>query len=222
MTFGPIMQVKVGELEIELAPIKKTDLPAFISPGLQQASVSRYLTISMAPTLEDEEEWYEKTRTDKNSRVWGIWVREGDARKLIGSTALNSITWSPVLQATSGSLIVDQSYWGKGIASSIHKVRTWYAFQHMGLHRIKSAVLHGNVGSSKALDRSGYVLVYTERNEQFIDGSLRHMDCFECLNPSDPLWSQWWHGDRPSKRQMEARQRTREAMAWAEQNVTLP
>ena len=222
MTFGPIMQLQVGELNIELAPIDKESLAAFISPGLQQASVGRYLSRSVAPTLEDEQEWYEKVRTDKDSRVWGVWVREGDERKLIGSTALNGIKWTHVHQATSGSLIVDQSYWGKGIASSIHKARTWYAFQHMGLHRIQSAVLHGNVGSSKALSRSGYELVYTERNEQFVDGSLRHMDCLECLNPNEPFWAQWWHGERPPQRSKEARQRTREAMAWAERHVTLP
>jgi len=221
MTFGPIMKMKVGELEVELAPIDKDSLSSFISPGLQQASVSRYLTMSVAPTLEDEQEWYEKVRTDQNSRVWGIWVREDQERKLIGSTALNGIKWTHVHQATSGSLIVDQAYWGKGIASSIHKARTWYAFQHMGLHRIQSAVLRGNGGSSKALSRSGYTLVYTERNDQYVDGSLRHMDCLECLNPSEPFWSQWWHGDRPSKRSTMARTRTREALAWAEENVTL-
>lgn len=221
MAFGPIMRVKVGELDIELAPIGKEDVSAFISPGLQTATVSRYLSIGTALTLEDEQEWYEKTRTDKDSRVWGIWVREGERRTLIGSTALNGIKRTHVHQATSGSLIADQTYWGRGIASAIHKARTWYAFQHLGLHRIMSAVLHGNVGSRKALGRSGYELVYVERNEQFVDGSLRHMDCLECLNPAEPFWSQWWHGDRPTRAAREARGRTREAMAWAEQNVTL-
>lgn len=221
MAFGPIMQLKVGELDIELAPIDKESVSAFISPGLQSATVGRYLSMSIAPTLEDEQEWYERTRADKDSRVWGIWVRENGERKLIGSTALNQIKWTHVHQATSGSLIADQSYWGRGIASAIHKARTWYAFQHLGLHRVQSAVLHGNIGSREALSRSGYELVYVERNEQFVDGELRHLDCLECLNPNDPFWSQWWHSERPSKKSVEARQITREAMAWAEQNVKL-
>lgn len=221
MAFGPIMQLKVGELRIELAPIDKESVSAFISPGMQTATVGRYLSVGVAPTLEDEQEWYEKTRTEKNSRVWGIWVCDGKERKLIGSTALNDIKRKHIHQATSGSLIADQSYWGLGIASAIHKARTWYAFQHMGLHRILSAVLHGNVGSRKALGRSGYELVYVERNEAFIDGKLVHMDCLECINPNDPFWSQWWHGDRPSKKLMAARQTTRDALAWAEENVTL-
>lgn len=221
MAFGPIMQLQVGELSIELAPIDKQSISAFISPGLQQASVSRYLSIETAPTLEDEQEWYDKTRAENNSLVWGIWVQAGDERKLIGSTALNNIKRAHIHQATSGSLIVDQSYWGKGIASSIHKARTWYAFQHMGLHRIMSAVLQGNGGSRKALGRSGYELVYVERNELFVDGSLHHMDCLECLNPLEPFWSQWWHGERPPKKSVDARQKTRKVLEWAEQNVKL-
>jgi RimJ/RimL family protein N-acetyltransferase len=118
-------------------------------------------------------------------------------------------------------MIFRKEYWGKGIASSIHKARTWFAFQHLGLHRVKSAVIQGNVGSLKALSRSGYSLVYVERNEQFINGQLRHLDCLECLNPSESFWNQWWHGDRPPKRALEARKCTQEALVWAEENVEL-
>lgn len=81
--------------------------------------------------------------------------------------------------------------------------------------------MHGNGGSSKALSRSGYTYVYTERNEQFVDGKLIHMDCFECLNPLDLFWTQWWHGDRPPAAALRARKLTREAYVWAEQHVEL-
>lgn len=221
MAFGPIMQLTVDELSIELAPIDKESVSAFVSPGLQQASVSNYLAMGVAPTLEDEQEWYEKVRTEKDSRVWGIWVTEKDKRTLIGTTALNDIRRDHVHLATSGSLIADHSYWGRGIASHIHKARTWYAFRHLGLHCVRSEVLHGNIGSSKALERSGYEVTHVERNVKFVDGSLRNADHLECVNPNDPFWSQWWHGDRPTKRFIGARQRTSEALEWAEQNVKL-
>jgi RimJ/RimL family protein N-acetyltransferase len=98
MAFGPIMQISVGDLQIELAPIDKDALHAFISPGLQQASVSKYLSIGGAPVLEDEQEWFEKVRTDKTSIVWGIWHREESGRRLIGSTALEGIERHPSLK----------------------------------------------------------------------------------------------------------------------------
>lgn len=229
MAFGPIMRFTVGELRIELAPLTRESMSEFVEHahggGMQRNSVTRYLGRQSAPVLEDEYEWFDKVRADKTSLVWGIWVVDGDARTLIGNSVLEHIGQEGhaafIRQATSGSMIFRPEYWGKGIASAAHKARTWYAFQHLGLHRIKSAVIQGNGGSRKALSRSGYTLVYTERNEQFSDGQLRHLDCLECLNPLDLFWRQWWHGDTLPSSARQARQLTRDVMDWAEENVEL-
>lgn len=245
MAFGPIMQFTVGELHIELAPLTKEVMPEFINRahggGLQRNSVHRYLGMGIAPVEEDELAWFERTREDKNSLVWGIWLVEpappnqtpGDPAKqaeaprrtLIGNSALTSIGKDGhsgfIRQATTGSLIFRSDYWGKGIASAAHQARTWYAFQHLGIHRIKSAVIQANGGSRTALERSGYTLVYTERNEMYGGAQLQHLDCLECLNPLPLFWDQWWHGDRPPLVARQARQRTARALDWARQNVEL-
>lgn len=220
MAFGPVMRLTVGELNIELAPLAKEVMKEFVA-GMQQAGVTKYLAQHVAPTLEDELEWFDKIRTDKQSLLWGIWVVDGDSRVLIGNTALNNITKSHIHQATSGSMIFRKEYWGKGIASHVHKARTWYAFQHLGLHRVMSAVIQGNVASRKALAKSGYELVYVERNTVFVDGALRHQDNLECLNPLDSFWTQWWHSNRPTKRSQVARRCTQEVMVWSQENVEL-
>lgn len=220
MAFGPIMRLRAGEIEIELAPLARDDMPHFINPGMQEYEVTKYLTAA-AKVLEDEYDWYEKVRKDKTSLIWGIWVIEAEKRTIIGTSALNDISMGHTRQATSGSMIFDQKYWSKGIAKHIHMARTWYAFQHMGLQRLKSAVIQGNVASLKALQRSGYELVYVERNDVFVDGQLRHLDALECLNPSKSAWSEWWHGDTPTKRSRDARVRTQTAMQWAAENVKL-
>ena len=230
MAFGPIMQFSVGDLQIELAPQTRESMSEFIDlahgGGMQRHTVTRYLGRRNAPVLEDEYDWFEKERKDTTSLVWGIWVIDGDHRIPIGNSGLHGIGEDGhsgfIRQATSGSQIFRPEYWGKGIASAAHKARAWYAFKHLGLHRIKSAVVQGNGGSSTALSRSGYFYAYTERNEQFVDGKLLHTDCFECLNPLDLFWSQWWHGDRPPVAAVRARTVTREALAWADEHVRLP
>jgi RimJ/RimL family protein N-acetyltransferase len=220
MSFGPYMRFPVGELLIELAPLAREDMKKFL-PGMQKLSVTRYLAHHTAYVQEDEEDWFDKTRKDQTSIVWGIWLIEGDERILIGNSALNGITTDHIHQASSGSLIFREDLWKKGIASAAHKARTWYAFHELGLHRIKSSVLHGNHGSLKALKRSGYEVANVERNTAFVSGRLIHQDNLECLNPNDPFWTQWWHGERPSTRAVAARKLTREALAWAEKNVKL-
>lgn len=220
MAFGPIMRMAVNDLEIELAPLQKDVMGQFVQPGMQQHSITKYLS-GGAHVIEDEDEWYESVRKDSKKIVWGIWVVDEGSRMIIGTTALEGITHEHTHQATSGSMIFRKEYWGRGIASRIHMARTWYAFQEMGLDRIMSAVIHGNIVSRKALEKSGYDLVYVERNTSFSEGALRHQDNLECLNPSDAFWSRWWHGDRPTKRAVAARKRTIAALQWASENVTL-
>lgn len=223
MSFGPIMRFSVGKLRIELAPLTKEVMSEFVSPGMQYASITRYLAQHTAPVLEDELEWFDKVRAQLDRLLWGIWVIEGDKRTLIGNSALEDINigHGKMHQATSGSMIFRKEYWGQGIASAAHKARTLYAFHELGLHRIMSAVVQGNEGSLKALTRSGYNLVYIERNTVFADGKIRHQYNLECLNPLEPFWSQWWNGEKPTAEALQARRLVKKALAWAEAHVEL-
>jgi RimJ/RimL family protein N-acetyltransferase len=162
MAFGPIMRFTVGDLRIELAPFAKSDMGEFISleygGGMWQFSVRKYTGRTNAPTLEDEEEHYEKVRKAIDRLVWGIWVItviDGtEQRLLIGVSDLFGFDEGGtklIQQATSGSMIFNKEYWGKGIASAAHKARTWYAFTQLGLHRIKSAVLQANTLNTQAV-----------------------------------------------------------------------
>ena len=222
MAFGPIMKLTTEKGDyIELAPFTREDSLRFVD-GFARHSVTQYLSHGTAQTKETEEEWYDKMVRDHTSRVWGIWVVEDGTRTLIGSSALSDIdTKKHIHQAVSGSNIFETQYWGRGIASACHKARTQFAFEQLGLHRIKSAVLQANGGSRKALERCGYTLVYTERNELFVNGVLMHQDCLECLNPADWAWRQWWGNDRPPLKNLEARKRTEAALAWAREHVEL-
>lgn len=220
MSFGPTMRLTVDKLTIELAAFDKASMAGFVE-GMAQASVTRYLSRSTAPTIEDEHEWFDKVRADRTRLNWGIWVVDDNQRTLIGDTTLFDIQRKHIHQATSGSEIFRKEYWGRGIASAIHMARTWYAFQHMGLHRIMSAVVQGNHGSLKALEKSGYRLVYVERNTQFVDGQLRHQDNLAVLNPLPVFWDQWWHDDEPDAEAIAARAVTEHVMDWAEKHVEL-
>jgi RimJ/RimL family protein N-acetyltransferase len=228
MAFGPIMRFTINDLTIELAPLTREAVGEFVNiahgGGMQRHSVTRYLNRRLAPVLEDEYEWYEKVRTSNEQITWGIWLIEGESRTLIGNSALRELGVNDagyIRQAESASVIFRPEYWGKGVGSAAHKSRTWYAFTQLGLHRVKATIVKGNRGSGKALSRSGYTYTHTERNMHFVDGEMHHERHYECLNPYDTFWSQWWGSEEVPAGALEARQRTREAMSWAERNVTL-
>lgn len=225
MAFGPIMKFTTERDDhIELAPFTREEVQTMV-PGLQKYSVLHHLGLP-AMTLEMESDWYDKKSKEGSSVIWGIWVIDKHQRKLIGSTAINEIgphvaTQVNMRQGITGITITDTEYWGRGIASAAHRARTWYAFRHLGLIRLKSAVAQTNAPSQRALEKAGYVQIFVERNFQFLDGSYVHENLLECLNPADWAWRQWWGMDRPPVKSLEARKRTEAALAWAEKNVTL-
>lgn len=222
MSFGHIMRFPAGELTIELAPLSKSGMEAFVTDGgMQYRSVTMFLNSRMAPVVEDEMEWYDKVRTDPTTVLWGIYDISGGERVLIGSSGLHGIDGDHVRQATSGILIFRKDYWGKGIASAAHRARTLYAFEQLGLHRIKSAVVIGNEASYKALWGIGYETVCIERNTVFVDGRLRHQRNLELLNPSAAAWRLWWGSDKPTTRARKARERTLLALDQARSAVQL-
>jgi RimJ/RimL family protein N-acetyltransferase len=230
MAFGPTMRLNVPQkdgssLTVELSPLTRESMGQFVANGgMQSYPVICYLARQTSPVLEDEYEWFDKARADETSVIWGVWIINGKTRQLIGNSALTHIEYGPTgfKQATSGVMIFNRAYWNKGIASYIHKARTWFAFKELGLTRIKSAVIQANPASRRALAKVGYVYVYTERNTSFTDGVLQHQDNLECLNPLEPFWSSWWGEDKPTKEAIAARKLTRQVLEWAEVNVILP
>lgn len=221
MAFGPIMKLTTDSgLKIELAPFSREDVLIF-ADGLSRHSITQYLEKDIAQTNETEEEWYDKMIKDDESRVWGIWAVDGSSRRLVGNSIIEGMSEGHIHMGITGSVIVDPSLWGKGIASACHKARTMYAFDQLGLHRLTAGVIRANGGSSKALERTGYSFDYTERNARFVNGKLAHLDQFECLNPADWAWRQWWGDDRPPVKSLEARKRTEAALSWARKHVEL-
>lgn len=220
---GQPMQVRVNDkLIVKLAPFSREEARLFVKDGgLGLHSVSRYAMQRQALTVEDEEEWYGKVRKDKSSYIWGIWDYSSKEPRLIGNSSLTHLEEFPLRQMVTGSMIFDQKYWGRGIATATHKARTWYAFNQLNLTRLKSAVIEVNIGSEKALSRSGYFFHSLERNVNFVDGKFHHQRNLECLNPSDIEWQSWWGDDEPSPEAIKAREVTKESLAWADANVTL-
>lgn len=176
--FGPIYNFELRDgSEARLAPPRSDNLSPLVENGaMQSLSVTRYLGLQHALTLEDEREWFDKCRTDPSSIVWGIEHRrdeDGDWR-FVGVSSLhkheNPGNMLEAGTATSGICIFDEDYWGLGLASAAHKARTWHAFKQLGLIRIASEVFAPNEGSSRAIESVGYYQTGIERNKRMHAG----------------------------------------------------
>ncbi len=225
--FGPIMrfQTKTG-LTIKLGPLSSKVMEQFIAGegGMQRYEVHKFLGRTSAPVLEDETDWFNKTRSENTSIVWGVYVVQDSEEKLIGTTGLHGIEagdYKPYLSATSGFMIFDPEFWGKGIAGACHRARTMYAFDVLGVVIIRSAVIVQNKASKRAIESVGYVVNHTDRMPGLHKGEPREEYCFWCVNPDDYAWNYWWRGRKLPRKWQEARQKTQAALDWARQNVEL-
>jgi RimJ/RimL family protein N-acetyltransferase len=158
--FGPTLAGR----RVTLGPITPEHLENYCR-WFADPEVTRFLTRDMPPTLKEEEAWFERTARSEHDVLWGLFV-DGTH---VGSTGINQIDWRN-RRGITGILIGDRSFWGRGVAGESHELRTRYAFQELGLEKLVTHVIDGNVASRRALERVGYQTVGMFRHHEFRRG----------------------------------------------------
>lgn len=219
MGFGPRMQFAVGDLNILMRPFKAEDAERFLI-GMQSQGVIETLGLYTGQSFEDEQEFLERTRKDENAVIWAVCLvqEEYPDGLAIGTTSLDIKRQRQI--ASTGSVIFDRQWWGMGIATHCHKARTAFAFQQLGLLALESGFIQGNGGSYKALYRSGYEATGGfELRVKCIRGVWQPIVHLLCVNPIPGVWEYTWGGMAVREEFLAARERTLEALAWANSKV---
>ena len=169
--YGPVIEGKL----LRLRPPTPDDIPAMMK-WFEDLEVTRFLNVTVPPSLEAEKEWLDKTGRDPNVIYWII---EHDGRA-VGGTGIVMIDWRNAHGIT-GTVIGDKTAWGKGIAREMMQLRAHYAFTQTPLRKLKSGYIDGNVASARAQNAAGYKEVGRLREETFGDGKWRDMILTELL-----------------------------------------
>jgi len=102
-------------------------------------------------TVDTEREWIRSVLARKNERRFAICLPpEG---KYIGNIQLTDITES---KAELHIFIGEQTFWGKGIATSASKLILDYAFNDLKLKEVYLFVNKANLAAVKVYDRCGF------------------------------------------------------------------
>lgn len=177
--FGNPMRIELDGIGVTLRPPKKDEMGAF-AELFSSMEVQRYLQMTGAVTEDNELEWWKKTSNDSNTVLWGI-VPDG-CDVSVGNTALHGLHpfWE---SCTSGIVISNREYWGKGIAYRCHLARTWYAVKVLNRSTIQSMVRVPNEASLKALLKVGYRLSGKYDRNVFRDGVYLDTYIVSWVNP---------------------------------------
>lgn len=133
---------------------------------INDPEVTRFITAFRPMTPQIEKESLERLSNSDKNMFLVIEVEDGTP---IGSVGLHGIDWVN-RSATSGAMIGEKDYWGKGYGTDAKMALLNFAFNRLNLKTIKSAAISFNVRSQKALLKQGYREVGRMPQLHFRDG----------------------------------------------------
>lgn len=192
MVYGPRWEFELADFTVVMRPARLPDDAKDMTRLLEDRVVHEGVTLTHSPSLPEELAHFKLAQTDKHNFHWMIVVRpEGQPEELVGVTSLHKDSqWELNRRLSSGILLANRAWWGKGIASHTHRLRTWYAFATLNATAISSGYLDFNVASGKALASVGYVQIGREWRSCFRNGRWVDLVLLNCFNPMrlEELW----------------------------------
>jgi len=150
---------------VVLRPLEDGDGHYFVR-WLNDPEVSIFLSTAFPKTLAIEKEWLEKLHKNQDHEMVFMMVVDG---KSIGTMGLHGINWIYRI-ATTGAVIGEKAYWGKGYGSEAKMLVLDYAFNTLNLRKICSSVIAFNKRSYDYSRKCGYVEEGRRKEHFFIRG----------------------------------------------------
>lgn len=119
---------------------------------INDPEVHQFLNSYLPMMEEDQKEWLEKVHKQKQNNIVFMIVADG---KPIGSMGIHNIDHRQGT-ATTGALIGEKEYWGRGYGSEAKMLLLEYAFNVLNLRKIYSNVISFNDRSYRYSLKCGY------------------------------------------------------------------
>ncbi|ATP42269.1 N-acetyltransferase [Solibacillus sp. R5-41] len=125
----------------------------------------------------DEISWYQSIFSNKTGVRWGITVK--DQQELVGSCGFLNVD-AQHARADIG-FELNQSFWGRGIASETLKPIITYGFKQLKLQRIQALIEPANIASQKLVERHGFVREGLLRSYEYTCGKFDDLYMYSLL-----------------------------------------
>lgn len=171
-----------------LRPFGEEDLPS-VTRWINDPRVRKFVSAYLPASLAAEREWIAGQGKDAKNIVLAIVTKPEGI--LIGSMGLHGINWKDRV-ATTGALIGERSYWGKGYGTDAKMALLEYAFHELDLYKICSTVAAFNKRSLAYSLHCGY-RVEGRRKEHMVMNGRRydHIDLALFRRQWEPIWRRW-------------------------------
>jgi RimJ/RimL family protein N-acetyltransferase len=175
--------------KLYLRPPTKEDIPFFVR-WMNDQEITQFLAVYLPITGAGEVEWLDRLQKNNDKDIVLVIV-DAKTDKPIGTMGLHRINWKD-RTATTGALIGEKSYWGKGYGSEAKMLLLHYAFHSLNLRKICSLVLSFNGRSKAYSEKCGYKVEGVLKEHIFKNGEYWdeiHMAVFK--EDWEPLWKEF-------------------------------
>ena len=170
----PIIGLK-GE-RVRLVPPDRTLHLENALTWLNDPEITSALKINFGVTRRQEELFFDKIETQRdNDFAWAILDEE---ERHIGFIGLHEINWRH-RWTTGGLLVGERSAWGRGYSTDAVRVRSRFAFETLGLHRIEGHTM--NPAMKRVYEKCGYQREGVARRKFWRDGRWHDADLYALL-----------------------------------------
>ncbi len=166
----------------------ETDIDNYLR-WFNDQEVIQYLSGYLPTTREDEEEWFRNLHKNREKNiVFAIETLEG---KHIGNMGIHNINWKD-RTATTGAMIGEKEYWGKGYGTDAKMALLNYCFHTLNLRKIASAALATNKRSVHYSLHCGYKIEGTKKKEIFVNGKYQDLVLLAVFRKDfRPIWKKF-------------------------------
>jgi RimJ/RimL family protein N-acetyltransferase len=148
-----------------LRPLLESDIP-LLQKWINDPDVRQFLK-RIFPAMEaDEREWLERMHKNPDKDVVLMIIVKGQP---IGTMGLHDINWKDRV-ATTGAMIGEKSFWGKGYGTDAKMALLNYAFNTLGLRKVMSRVFAFNKRSLAYSLHCGYKIEGRLSRQRFAYG----------------------------------------------------
>jgi RimJ/RimL family protein N-acetyltransferase len=156
--------------KVELGPVQREYLGKYVE-WLNDWEVSRFLApgVPFLLNLDDETDWFERRRQDKDNIVFAILALP--EKQLIGNCGAHRLDWKN-RSAVFGIVIGDKNYWNKGYGTDATRTLLRFAFEQLGLNRVELEVYDFNPRAIRAYEKAGFRRDGVRRQALYRDGAF--------------------------------------------------
>ncbi|OGZ07946.1 MAG: hypothetical protein A2942_03115 [Candidatus Lloydbacteria bacterium RIFCSPLOWO2_01_FULL_50_20] len=153
--------------KVILRPLNKHTDAEKLQRWINDPEVRHNLVMIFPQTLKNEEDFIDRGGDAAKGVVLGMVLKE--TGELIGTMALHEIDW-PNRNASTGAMIGEKKYWGKGYGTDAKMLLLDYAFNTLNLHTVSSTAFAFNKRSIRYSIHCGYKVEGVQRSRLFRSG----------------------------------------------------